>query len=101
MLVYRALDRDSSVVPLVVSLSELAKSEEEIGYLGAGEIETLVCRSPGGELFIDSVEDWASRSASFREAISYMWVGDDVSADLRRRLLALGAIDHRTVVTDD
>jgi hypothetical protein len=101
LLMELALQRDPTVVPLVVTLSELAESEDEMSYLGAGAIEDVLCIFPGGERFIDSVEAWAARSPTFRDALSYMWVSDDVSDTLRRRLLALGAIDHRTAAPDE
>ena len=96
MLMSLALKRDPQAVPLIVELCELAQSDDELGYLGAGDIEDLLCLGQGGEAAIDEAETWARRSPAFREALSNMWVDDDVNEALRQRLLALGAIDHRT-----
>ena len=85
MLMELVLSRDLTVVPLVVTLSELVESQDEMSFLGAGEIEDVLCIFPGGERFIDSVEAWAARSPTFRDAPSYMWVSDDVSERLRDR----------------
>jgi hypothetical protein len=84
--------RSRDLVDLVVALSELAATEEDRSYLGAGDIESVLVHEGGADL-LDHVELRARQNPRFAEVLTYVWVGDGVGEPMRSRLLALGAID--------
>jgi hypothetical protein len=84
--------RGPEAVDLVVALSELAATEQDMSDLGAGDIETLLAHHERVDV-LDHVEACARRHPRFAEVLTYMWVRADVGEPMRSRLLALGAID--------
>jgi hypothetical protein len=70
----------------MVAIIERA-SPEELGYCGAALVEELIREYP--EQFIERIEELASRSASFRDALAASWITlEDVPDALARRCLA-------------
>jgi len=62
-----------------------AAPDEQLGYIGAGPIEDLVCRH--GAALIEWLEGEAKRDSRFREALASIWlVADDIPREVLLRL---------------
>lgn len=81
------------VVALLVALANTAANPEELTWVGAGPIEDLLSHNGHGARFIAQVEAAAIADTAFRTAVTHMWVGHRVEADVRARLVTLGARD--------
>ena len=78
------------VLALVRALVDAAPDDESLRLLGAGPLEDLLRDERSDDDFLDVIEGIAERDLRFKTALSGGWVGREVEASRRTRLLALG-----------
>ncbi len=71
---------------LLEELFRRAPSAESRSYLAAGPLENLVRRA--SDEFFSALEAVAARSPEFKTALGEVWVGEEVSPQIRARLEA-------------
>ena len=69
------LDDPHSLWPFILEAASQTNDHDALEMLGAGPLEDLI-RALGEEYF-DRIEEQYRRSASFREALSKVWIGAD------------------------
>jgi hypothetical protein len=81
------MDRPAPVaLDVIEALLILAKSDQERCDVGAGPLEDLLSHRGHGERFVDEVERRARNSPGLRDALSCLYLGHRVPADVRERL---------------
>lgn len=81
------------VAVLMVLAARAMPVAEEVSWVGAGPLEHLLSHSGHGAEILDEVERAALHQPAFKAALSNVWLGGDVDAEVRSRLVALGARD--------
>jgi hypothetical protein len=78
-------DSHPECVALLVALVERAPDDDALASLGAGPLEDLISHYRHGPRWLDAVEAAARRDPRFATAVRGMWLGADVSIEVRRR----------------
>jgi hypothetical protein len=78
---------------LLQALVDTAAGVNDLNLIGCGPLESLLSHSGHGEAFVDEVERHARQQPAFRTALGGVWLGRDVSPEVRGRLVRLGARD--------
>jgi hypothetical protein len=81
----------SAAIDVIQSMVDLAASEDELNFVGAGPIETLMSHDGHGASFVDEVERRARQQPRFRLAVAGLWLGINVPENVRARLAVFGA----------
>jgi hypothetical protein len=80
-----------AVIDVLQALVDLAESDDELSFLGAGPLEDLLSHEGHGHQFVNEIERRARQQPRFRTALGGVWLGRDVDAGVRERLGLLGA----------
>jgi hypothetical protein len=76
------------VVDLLVALADAAPNDLALATLGAGPVEDLI--TSHGEEFVETIDEAARRSESFRKALRCVWYQSSVDESVRVRLQRFG-----------
>jgi hypothetical protein len=89
-------DKDERVVELLVSLTESARSPEDVQTVGAGPIEDLLSEhgswlaTTEGSAMLDQLADISRTNKKFRQALGSVWhESGEIPLVVRERLIGL------------
>ncbi len=87
-------DAVPGVVEALIVVSEMAGCDAQLlGWVGAGPLEDLVSHRGNGLRVLTDVDRAARQNPAFRNALSNVWLGENVPEVVRKRLGELGARD--------